>query len=117
MALSPPNYIVSGVQTAPFQYEWDDDNAEDIYLRPDSRLDAKLHQIADRAEVALTLGIAEWIAWRFREACPDPILLQFIEAVWAGIIDWRYISGAEGLSKKNWHGPVRGPIRVTFNQL
>jgi len=117
-AISMPDYIAqTGIIDDPITYQWDDSTFDDVCLRPDERLGKRIHQIGDRAEVALALGFAEWLAWRISRYDDTRVLLQFIEAVWVGIVDWRYISASEGLDEEDSQGPVRGPICAAFNQL
>jgi hypothetical protein len=68
-------------------------------------------------------GCAEWVRWRFASASTDPMLAQVIEAVWAGIVDWRYLHFDElphhpyHRSHPQWQGPVRGPMQAAAGLL
>jgi hypothetical protein len=108
--LMPPYVQRSGIADEPVSHTWDDDDPEFAYVGIDERLQHRIGKTTDRGVLALSAGFAEWIAWRFHKLSGDPLLFDKIEAVWAGIVDWRYLSRQQLSEQHNWHGPVRGPI-------
>jgi len=83
----------------------------------DERLQHRMDGTTDRGVLALSAGFAEWILWRFSKQSSDPLLLNKIEAMWAGIVDWRYLSPLRMPPAHEWRGPVRGPIWSAANWL
>lgn len=111
MSLVIPDYVAkSGVADAPVAHGWDDANPDRAYLKPDEMLRKKIDMSSYRGLVALSLGFAEWTAWRLHAYEPDRTLLQFIEAGWASVVDWRYLANHPILRWAEWRGPVRGPL-------
>ena len=112
MVLDMPDFIARArVADVPITHSWDDADPGKAYLTPDEALQDRIDRTSDRGVIALSLGFAEWIAWRFRFDPSHLTLLQVIEAGWAAEVDWRYLSTVvEKLHWKEWHGPVRGPI-------
>jgi len=120
MLTVPPYIELSGVVASPIKHEWNDhDHVR--YYRGDERLANRFNKICRRGNVALSAGFAEWIARRLSGTDVDRVLLQAIEAVWAGIVDWRYLKPlGEQTAAPDWDdckGPVRGPICGAFNLL
>jgi hypothetical protein len=70
--------------------------------------------------LALSAGSAEWVAARWPRLA-EPALLPEIEAMWAGIIDWRYmyppVSSSIMPKGEDCQGPERGPICDAFLTL
>jgi hypothetical protein len=118
MSLAVPHYIVeAAVDVQPMAYEWDDQDPGEAYLAHDERLRHKIKGTAEKGVVALSLGFAEWVAWRLGKDSENRVLLQFIEAVWAGLIDWRYINEYEIPDPEDWGGPIKGPQWAAFDLL
>lgn len=123
MTLLPQSHIeLSGVADLPITHDWDDDDPESAYTDEDPRLEHRIAKISRRGVVALSAGFAEWVAWRFsKQESNATILLQVIEAVWASVIDWRFLlplgSPGRKLVWKEWRGPVRGPQCAVFKLL
>jgi hypothetical protein len=67
------------------------------------------------------VGFAEWIAWRLDKYSTDPVLFYAIEAVWAGILDWKYLRPLNEVRKASgrgkWQGAERGPLWAAFHLL
>jgi hypothetical protein len=113
-----PSYIKrADIVDCPIQYNWNDADPGLLYLE-DERLANRIGKICYRGIIALSAGFAEWIAWRLSKHCTDPVLFHEIEAVWAGIIDWRYMRplgrSSKAPERKDWHGAERGPVRSAF---
>lgn len=119
--LTMPGYIKeSGVVGAPVSYDWNDAFPES-HFPEDERLGHRIAKTRRRGVVALSSGFAEWIAWRFRPLVDTAVLLSEIEAVWAGIVDWRYVrplaTSPNAPARDAWQGPERGPVRAAFRLL
>jgi hypothetical protein len=111
MSLILPKYIESSdIFDLPIEHSWDDSDPEYIYARMEERLQHRIGKISDRGQLVLSCGFAEWISWRFMKLNNDPMLLNKIEAVYAGVIDWRYLNNSKLPSRNNWYGPIRGPL-------
>ena len=114
MTKSIPKYIeVTGIVDAPLEHVWDDDEPESNYDEEVPILEARISEMSDRATVALSTGLAEWVAWRMSKHSDDRMLFNYTEAIWAAIVDWHYIepedNPEENLPWADWKGPVRGP--------
>lgn len=111
MPISLPKYIdTTGIIDHPIEHSWDDDDPEFVYARLDERLQHRIAKISDRGQLVLSCGFAEWIGWRLKKFSDDPMLFNKIEAVYTGIIDWRYLSTRKLPNRQDWKGPSRGPL-------
>jgi hypothetical protein len=116
-----PNYIEqANILESPVKHAWNDEDPQLFYLG-DARLEHRIDKICQQGVVALSAGFAEWIAWRLSKYCNDPVLFYEIEAIWAGIIDWRYIrplgNSRMAPDRKHWKGAERGPVYAAFYLL
>ena len=103
MPISLPKYIdTTGIIDHPIEHSWDDDDPEFVYARLDERLQHRIAKISDRGQLVLSCGFAEWIGWRLKKFSDDPMLFNKIEAVYAGIIDWRYLSTRKLPNRQDW---------------
>jgi len=122
MAMTVPEYIKrANIAGQPIQYVWPDVGRTPKFLG-DERLANRVRAICPRGVVAFSAGCAEWIAWRLSRDFTSSILLDYIEAVRAGIVDWKYLRPRSEVPDapyllKDWTGPVRGPIIMTCNGL
>jgi hypothetical protein len=121
MMLKIPDYINNAaIVDKPIQHSWNDKFPSLLY-REDERLGDRIDRISVRGVVGLSAGFAEWIAWRFVNLCDDPVLFSYIEAVWAGIVDWRYLRPIDQVAEtpyaSQWRGPVRGPVCRAFDLI
>lgn len=113
-----PEYIAStGIMEMPSTHSWDDADPGLVYLREDKKLRHELRDMSDRALLAVAAGFAEWIAVRFAKQTSDRMLFEKIEAVRAGIADWRYMSHARTPPSQAWQGPIRGPMWAAADVL
>jgi len=102
---------------APMKFEWDDENEEDYYAREDARLYKRISPMSKRAVIALAAGCAEWIGWRLAGDTLDAQYLQYLEAAWAGIADWKYIDPHKDYDLGEDMGQVRGPLNASLHNL
>ncbi len=122
MILQMPRYIdIAKIADEPVTYAWNNERPSEAYLGDDAKLMHQFAKISRRGKVSLAAGMAEWIAWRLSKQSEDEALFQVIEALWASTIDWRYIKTLKTherkMLKKDWPGPVRGPICSTYSIL
>jgi hypothetical protein len=106
----------SGAKTPEIRFEWDDWNTEAVEERPDDPLVEGLRRVSDRAILALAIGMAEWVAYRFEPLTDDRTPWQFLGAVWAAGVDWRYLSETwdSQTGEEDWSGPVRGALKASM---
>jgi hypothetical protein len=120
MALLVPKYIqAANIQDNIIRYKWDDWNVEQAEEPIQEEFYNRLRRISQRANIAFTIGTAEWIVHRFSTLCDDALPIQYLEAAWAQIVHWRY--GAftwEGYTEKDeWAGPVKRPLWVAMTDV
>jgi hypothetical protein len=96
-------------------YRWDEWGNE-VFLAPvDEQLAARLQRLSQRANVALSSTTAEWIISRFASLVDLTEPLQCLEAAWVQQIDFQYSWDWD--LDESWKGPVKGPIRMTIEQV
>jgi hypothetical protein len=119
MLQPPPHLLESAAQTSEIHFAWDDWDTEAVEERPDDALVGVLQRLSDRAIVALTTAMAEWIVFRFEPLTRDRRPWQYLEAAWAAGADWRYCSGTweSVAAEEEWQGPVRGTLGATMMGL
>jgi hypothetical protein len=121
MTLVVPNYIRSAVDpSVPISFEWDDSDPESHFVFDDARLARRI--AADgagtaRGIAALSIGCTEWIVYRFSTMSSDPMPRSYVEAAWAGLIDWNYMKLKPEAKLKDWKGPVQRPLFVAIRTL
>ena len=65
--------------------------------------------------MAFTQATAEWILFRFEPLVDTSPLLDYLEAAWAQVVDFRY--GWLPELGDEWSGAVRGPIRYAIEKV
>jgi hypothetical protein len=117
MTLTVPQYVkIPGIQDPTIRFTWDDWNVEAVDLPLDDSLQKRLQIISHRAVAALTIGIAEWIVYRFARLSSDPVPDLRLEAAWAQVVDVSY-SNLEDIRLEEWRGPVRGPLGIALRRV
>lgn len=119
--LTIPAYVEeAAVVGLPIKHKWNDEDLPTFYTESD-RIEATIAKTTTAGAVAIALGSLEWVAWRMSKHADVDVLLQAIEAMWAGIIDVRYVRSLResplALKHKDWQGASRGPIYVAYKQL
>ena len=116
MLETPQHLRRSKVQATEIKFVWDDWDTEAVEELPDDAFSASLERISDRAILALTTAIAEWIVYRFEPVNDDRLPWQFLEASWAAGAKWAYLAETwDGeTEEEQWRGPVRGVIRAAM---
>jgi hypothetical protein len=107
------------IQDNTIRYKWDDWNVEQAEEPIDEDFYKRLEGISQRANIAFTIGTAEWIIYRFGSVSNDSLPIQYLEAAWAQIVHWRYAgySWNDFTKKAEWSGPVRGPLDIAMTRV
>lgn len=114
MTLVVPSYIQrAGISSNIIRFRWDDWDCRLADIPLDDALLARLREISQRANVAVTIASGEWIFHRFDLLSDDPTPWRCAEAAWAQILDWRYAVDWEP-EEEEWFGPVRGPLMMAM---
>jgi hypothetical protein len=105
--MSPPPYIAAaGIHEPPVSHGL---IAEEDYFQ-DTPLASRIRFLSYRAALALAAANAEWIAWRYEGRADNTTLLQFIEAVWAGVVDPAYVNLWTTFSKPGANHPASSAL-------
>ncbi len=120
LVLKMPPYIERvRIADSPIGYAWDDEDPKEHYLGDDARLMHQFERISTRGKIALSTGMAEWVAWRLSIQSTDRVLFQVIEALWAFGADWRYLKPLKTHKQKmtweDWSGPIKGPLCCVYH--
>lgn len=110
----PPYIQHAGVVDLPIAYPWNDEAPRKAYAGDDKRLMNEFGGISSRGCIALSAGMAEWIAYRLIKHTEDSTLFQVIEALWASAIDPVYIRELKKHPRRMRTGDSRGPIQGAF---
>jgi len=121
MNLTLPGFIGrAAVVGAPIQHAWDQNTTYTFV--GDERLAHRIAETSRRGVLAITVAFAEWVGWRLSPDADAGVLLNYVEASWAAVVDWRYlrprhtVPGAP-VYLRDWQGPVRGVVISTCNFL
>ena len=110
----------SALASAPIQHKWNDKDVPTFYTETD-RIQSMIARTTTAGAVALAVGCLEWVAWRMSKHSDVTLLFKAIEAMWAGIIDYRYVRSLYDsplvLKQKEWQGPAKGPVYAAYWQL
>ena len=68
---------------------------------------------SDRALVAYTIALAEWVVHRFKNMLDDTIPIHFLQAAWVSEID-PHVNPPPESDEANWKGPMRGSIDLAL---
>jgi hypothetical protein len=114
MALSEPRYIRAARVSEPaLRYTWDDWQLQAIFDNTQNAFRERMGRVSYRAALAFTIATGEWIVHRFDAVSDDPEPLRHMEAMWAGVVDSRYVRYWEP-PDEYWLGPIRGPLRLAI---
>lgn len=114
---SIPNYVdVASFGDGSLRFKWDDWRASQDFLFDGSNFVEKTSNASLRARTALAIGIYQWIIWRFQAALSDQTPFQIAEASWCANVFQGYMRYDE-LDRKDWLGPVRGPLWAAMTWL
>ena len=105
----PPYIAAARIDTPTIRYIWDDWRASEDFQASSDAIIQSVQTLCVRAQVALVIGMYEWTIGRFHALSDDPTPFQIAEAAWCGNVDRRYMEYWE-FNRKQWIGPVRGPL-------
>ncbi len=105
----PPHILKAKLGSQDLRFTWDDWKAEDLYEYDSSEIAQKLMRLTIRAQIAIGIGIYEWIMWRLQDASETDVPRHLAEAARCGMVDPRYMKYVE-LPRREWMGPVHGPL-------
>jgi len=114
----PPSHIAEASMPvdAP-DYVWNDQTDEEVMFHQ-PRIAHRINAMSDRAGLAFSLGALEWTLWRFHRLLPDDEhqrVFQFLDAAWAGIVDWNYL---DAFISSPWEETldreIGGPLAASF---
>ena len=110
MVYSMPKYIqTANIDNTELHFTWDDWKVSELFTYDSTAIAEKLLKLEPRAQVAMGVGIYEWIAWRFRKVTDELLPYRLAEAAWLGVSDPFHMAYVE-LERRSWMGPVRGPL-------
>jgi len=114
MSLTTPRYVEqAGVADPELHYEWDDWKLQEMFDTEDDSFRKRMTGVSYRATLAFTIATGEWIVHRYDRISSDPEPLLHMEAMWAGVVDSRYVKYWEP-PDEYWLGPVRGALRLAI---
>src|SRR5271169_4587789 len=115
----PKHILASTVRDTTIRFKWDDWNVEQVEEPIDEKFEKRLQGISQRAVVALTVGTAEWMVYRFEALSEDPLPAQHVEAAWAQVVNWKYgtCTWEDYTAEQDWTGPVRGPLGIAMTRV
>ena len=94
-------------------FTWSDWDPYAAVGRPPAHRVEELGLISDRALVAYTIALAEWVVHRFSNVVDDPIPAQFLQAAWVSQLAPNVDPPPESDEAK-WKGPIRGSIDLAL---
>jgi len=105
-----PNYIIdAGINVPIIKYVWDDTRTSSDFAYNCGDLIDRLKSVSLHGNIALGIGIYEWIIGRYRSLSDDPIPFQLAESSWCVNIRKEYSEYVE-LNRSNHLGPIRSPL-------
>ncbi len=114
----PAHIAAAGIAGRSIDFEWDDNNIRQYYCgESNERLNNKIRPLSPRGKLALSAGIAEWVIWRFHGLSDFTDALDYVTAVWAAVIDSRYLSGWRLPEHGTWVGPALEPQWIVAHAL
>ncbi len=118
MNAHPPRHIIeAGVPFTAPEYDWDSETDDDILL-PQPQFSRQIAQMSDRAALAFALGSIEWIFWRLHRMLPDEAVFQFLDAAWAGQVDWRYLDAfIDQPWEEHFDREIGSPLEAAISRL
>jgi hypothetical protein len=110
-----PHLQTAAIDTLEIEYTWDDWNVHPYFRPGDPELAARMLKVSHRGRAALSIAIGEWIVHRLRQVSGDRdhLCRDYIEALWAWVIDWRYAIPFRP-DDSEWKGPVLGALELVL---
>ncbi len=97
----------------PVTHAWADDNPFHLIADPSKELEQQCMGLSFRAQAALVIACTEWLVARFEGVLSEPQLDEYLEALWAAVVDQRFVTFNGDLLSSD-DGPVHGPIGVAI---
>jgi hypothetical protein len=109
MAHTKPTYIDEEIGVPQLDYIWDDTRTAEDFEHDGEWLLERLQGVYLTGQIALGIGIYEWIVWRFQPLSRDPEPVKLAEAAWCATVHPTYMYYTE-FDRHRWMGPIRGPL-------
>ena len=108
--LTHPRWIeMSDQERQNLRFIWDDTRALLDFTGDAAPVMRASMKMSLRARMVLSMGLYEWIVWRFEGLHNRIEPLQIAQAGWCATVDPRYMRFFE-LTREEWRGPVEGPL-------
>lgn len=101
----------------PVDYEWDEDDILQYFDRESTTRLAAVESISVRGQLALAAATTEWVLWRLDGQAEFPDVRDFVEAVWAAVVDFNYIVEWTRPRDRELTGPVLHPLLTAARLL
>lgn len=108
--LTRPHWIeMSDQERRNLRFIWDDTRALLDFTGDAAPVLRAAMKMSLRARMVLSMGLYEWIVWRFEGLHERAEPLQIAQTGWCATVDPRYMLFFE-LVREEWRGPVEGPL-------
>ncbi len=118
MTLSVPVFIeqanINGAETS---YPWNKQVFESLQKYRSGNLKSVLSQMSGHANLAFAAGVTEWVCRRLENATNAPRTLDYTEAVWAAMIDRRYLQKHIEEVDYTWNDPAKDVVMFASVRL
>lgn len=105
-----PPIAMANINQPELRYRWDDMRASEDFVRPaPDGLLTRLAPVSLRAKLAVAIGMYEWIVYRYQGLTSDSLPFDLAEGAWCANVNRTYMEYLE-LARRDWLGPIRGPI-------
>lgn len=110
MAISRPNYIKpKSLSSYAIGQKWDDMRASDDFEFDTDPFYLRSTKLQFNAQIALGIGIYEWLFWLFSPHISRPEPQQVLEALWCGAYKPEKFTYIE-FDRMDWLGNIHGPM-------
>lgn len=114
MSILIPQYILDAqIDVKELRYKWDDCDIHKADRPCDPEFVKVMENFFDRANIAFTISVAEWVVYRFKGFYSDQLVYDYIEGLWAMNVDWRYCRQFNPIDNE-WAGPILRPIELAI---
>lgn len=109
MLTCPPWIEISDQEKRNLRFIWDDTRALLDFIGDAAPVLRASMKMSLRARMVLSMGLYEWVVWRFEGLHERSEPLQIAQVGWCATVDPRYMRFFE-LTREEWQGPVEGPL-------
>jgi hypothetical protein len=109
MAYTTPPYVDPDIGDPDLPYIWDDTRTSADFEHDGEWLPERVQGVYLTGQIALGIGMYEWVVWRFQPLSGDPEPRQLAEAAWCATVHPAYMDFAV-FDRRMWTGPIRGPL-------